>query len=420
MKIPIRLLFLITVVLAVFQIDATAQNPRTKSVKLIVEGDNYMQNGEWQNAIFSYTNAINADQGYALAYMKRATALMRTGQETEAQSDRRKAKSMNPYIEYVYDQGAKLRLLDRDIGWDQKHLNLFLKLNSVNELNVFFDLNEVVDTTSYKERLADIDDQIEEEPEDSLAFLKRALLLYNNRDMTAANRTIQDLVVRYPDFQEAWQVKGMIAYRQYNMESALKSFTRSIQLEPANNIWGQFERAMTYAAMDDYDNALNDFETFFMLNDSVPLAYYSRGHLYLEQGKVDEAIEDFTKAIELNPQDEMGYIHRGQAYEQKEDFFRALSDYEKAAEMNPNNAIAFNLMANMQLMRGEMDEARFHYDRAIDLDAEYAAAYYNRGMARIMTYRGSQGCEDLNEALRLGYERVRDMIPYFCGQFENR
>jgi|GEM_PF-1604692 tetratricopeptide (TPR) repeat protein len=419
MKNQILFSFLLLFALTFFQFEAASQNPRTKSIKLIVEGDNYMANGEWQNAILNYTNAINADQGYALAYMKRATALMRTGQETEARRDRRRALSINPYIDYVYDQAAKLHLLDRDIGWDQKHLNLFLRLNEVNDLNVFFDLNEAVDTTSYKERLADIDEEIEEEPEDSLAFLKRALLLYNNRDMTAANRTIQDLVNRYPKYQEAWQVKGMIDYRKYDFQGALGSFNRSVRLKPEQS-WSRFERAMTYAAVEDYDNALKDFDAFFAMNDSVPLAFYSRGHLYLEQGMVDKAIEDFTKAIELAPNYEMGFIHRGQAYEQNQEYFKALSDYEKASEMNSNNAIAFNLMANMQLMRGKNDEARFHYDRAIDLDGEYAAAYYNRGLARIMTYRGSQGCEDLNEALRLGYERVRDMIPYFCGQFENR
>lgn len=412
--------FSILVLLLSFSVaSATAQNPRTKATKLIVKGDNYMANGEWQNAILTYTNAIYADEGYAMSYMKRAKALMRTGQETEGQRDYNKAISLNPYIEFVYDDRAKLELLDRRIGWDEEHLNLFLRLNKYDEMVVYYDFEETTDTVDFEKRVGTLEDRIQEQPEDSLAYLEQSLLLYNNRDLVAANQVIDDVLERFPTMDQAWQVKGMIQYRQYDAEGAISSFNRAIELNPLSS-WGKFERAMSYAALQNYDRAIKDMNEFFRLNDTLPLAYHARGHFHIAQGDIDKGIADFTRAIELDSTDEMSYIHRGQAYELKDDLFDAHSDYRKASEMNANNPIAFKLRANMELMRGQMQEARFHYDRAIELDQEYAAAYYNRGLARIMTYRGAEGCEDLREALRLGYVKVEKMIPYFCNAYENR
>jgi tetratricopeptide (TPR) repeat protein len=59
-------------------------------------------------------------------------------------------------------------------------------------------------------------------------------------------------------------------------------------------------------------------------------------------------------------------------------------------------------------------EAIDSYTQAINADANYAEAFYNRGLVNLMSNRYPQGCEDLQEAERLGYERATLKINAFC------
>ena len=68
---------------------------RMRALQLIQEGDNNLQMGLFNDAIFSYTNSITTDPTYAEAYMKRASILQRVGRYTEAKRDMEKAKQMS-------------------------------------------------------------------------------------------------------------------------------------------------------------------------------------------------------------------------------------------------------------------------------------------------------------------------------------
>ena len=66
-------------------------------------------------------------------------------------------------------------------------------------------------------------------------------------------------------------------------------------------------------------------------------------------------------------------------------------------------------------MFGDYYDAIESYNKAINADYEYAEAYYNRGLALIMTYRPYQGCDDLEKAKELKYTKAQEMITNFCG-----
>jgi hypothetical protein len=54
------------------------------------------------------------------------------------------------------------------------------------------------------------------------------------------------------------------------------------------------------------------------------------------------------------------------------------------------------------------------YDQAIQLDPEYAEAYHNRGITKLLTYKDQSGCEDLETSAKMGYDKAQEKIPYFC------
>ncbi len=56
---------------------------RRQALSYVQEGDNFLKHGNWEDAIFSYTNAINADPAFAKAYMKRAKLYERLDRNRE-------------------------------------------------------------------------------------------------------------------------------------------------------------------------------------------------------------------------------------------------------------------------------------------------------------------------------------------------
>ena len=92
----------------------------------------------------------------------------------------------------------------------------------------------------------------------------------------------------------------------------------------------------------------------------------------------------------------------------------ALNDIDDFLFTDPNNPKAWNLKGNAQTLQSDYLTAIDSYTRAINANAEYAEAFYNRGLVNLMNNRYPQGCEDLEEAERLGYKRATLKIQAFC------
>jgi hypothetical protein len=54
------------------------------------------------------------------------------------------------------------------------------------------------------------------------------------------------------------------------------------------------------------------------------------------------------------------------------------------------------------------------YNMAIALNPKYAAAYYDRGLAKIKADLKYEGCLDLTRAAALGYKMADEQIRKYC------
>jgi tetratricopeptide (TPR) repeat protein len=114
-----------------------------------------------------------------------------------------------------------------------------------------------------------------------------------------------------------------------------------------------FNRGYAYAAKDQKERAIEDFDQAIRLNPNYALAFVARGLAYFD----DRAIEDFDQAIRLNPNYAMAFNDRGRAYFSKgraacrpasfppcalaiAQYDRAIEDFDQAIRLNPNDAMA--------------------------------------------------------------------------------
>lgn len=189
----------------------------------------------------------------------------------------------------------------------------------------------------------------------------------------------------------------------------------------------------------EYDNAIEADPMFAE-------AYVKRGMAKYRIGRQSEAEKDIRKAYLINPYAVALYSEKfgGQkmtimaqqteellaqidtqmatAYESllnqkmSGNYLNALKQVNQIIDnaLNPD-AIWYKLRGNIYLLLGEYESAIADYNKVIFNTYDFAEAYFNRGIARILLHHRSDGCSDLMQGITLGYEAGKSRMQAFCG-----
>jgi tetratricopeptide (TPR) repeat protein len=208
---------------------------------------------------------------------------------------------------------------------------------------------------------------------------------------------------------------------------------------------GRFEEALIA-----YDNAL-------IIDPYFAEGYIKRAVAKFRLGRTNEAERDYRQGLKINPY--AGDLH---GYKGATGRLRILAfDYQQPAE-NPEVEIdqpqrlaaadyqllinqvmklknsgsvpaalqavnqtidqsrlkdprLFKLRGNLYVLLNEFRKAIEDYDYAITLDNSYEEAYFNRGLANLLTNNRPDACSDMEKSVRLGYEEGAEKMMYFCG-----
>jgi tetratricopeptide (TPR) repeat protein len=187
-----------------------------------------------------------------------------------------------------------------------------------------------------------------------------------------------------------------------------------------NNVIGQYQtvplayynRGHVYLNEGKNDSALRDFNKAIELQPTYANAYNNRGILYMNENKNDEALRDFDSAVVLKPNSEAFHLSRGNALKNKNAFQEALAEYDKALSLKPDFAEAFYSRGILFMNQGKHAEAVGEYSKAISLNPDYIEAYLNRANS----FRDNNQFEN---ALK-DYEKVIMLDPNFILAYFNR
>ena len=120
---------------------------------------------------------------------------------------------------------------------------------------------------------------------------------------------------------------------------AIENFTKSIELK---NDWEipYFYRAVSYQALEEFDNAMIDYSKALSINDRMTDAYYNKAKIALSRKDIpnpdiNKAIEDLNKALELDEKFVDALFAMAAAYKKLEDYHKALEYLEKLLEIEP-------------------------------------------------------------------------------------
>ena len=191
---------------------------------------------------------------------------------------------------------------------------------------------------------------------------------------------------------KTFDVKRTVSYWREQVELA------SVE---SNKATAHFYCGVAYSAVQDFQNATEQYSEAIKLNPEYTNAYTNRGIARDILGHREKAIADFDRAICIDPKNYKAYNGRASSKAALDRNEEAIADYNEAIRINPEYAQAYNNRGAEKAALGRYEEAIADYDAAIQIKPGLAEAYFNRGNAKDNLGRYEDAIADYEEAIRI-------------------
>ena len=368
----------------------------------------YIKKGKLEQAIVSFSKAIELDPDYVNAYCNRGVVYYYKSEYENAFIDYNKALELNPRHAITYNNRG---VAYGNNGEQEKAIGDFTRAIEIksdyadaynNRGNAYGNRSE------YDRAITDYTKAIELNVNYADAYNNRGNAYGNRSEYDRAITDYTKAIELNSKFAEAYHNRGVAYYNKNDFHQAITDYTKAIELNPKfTNAY--YNRSIAYAEKDSFDLAIQDSTRAIELNPNFAEAYHNRGVVYAKKGNYNFAIKNYTKAIELKPEFTI-YYDRGIAYSNKGDFDYAIEDYTKAIELNTIFSNAYINRGIAYSNKGDFDYAIEDYTKAIELDFNPADAYNNRGVIYVKRDDVTRALEDYTKAIELNPNRD---VPYY-------
>lgn len=185
--------------------------------------------------------------------------------------------------------------------------------------------------------------------------------------------------------------------------SSIQSLSEKLKAQP-DNAWLHFARALDEYLVQDFDGALTDVDKAIALDGTNLLAYYFRAQVRL-------------KSLEAKTASGAGASAAGQdkwAFDADRAGYQAvLDDYDLVLSRDSQFVSCHYNKGNVYFRMKAWPEAIAAYSQAIGLHPDYAEAYYNRGLAYLLSGNYAAAIPDLSRAGELGLYTAYNLIKRY-------
>jgi tetratricopeptide (TPR) repeat protein len=384
----------------------------------LIQADNFMKQGLVEQAIMAYDNAVAQNPNFAEAYIKRAIAKYRVGRMSEAQRDYQLAIRINPYIADMYGYGNNLSRLSV-LAFEPYELVARLELEEQIEhyqrLTGLLD-NELLYGLNPSEQIARLTTLMAQYPQIDSYYAQRALLWLNEGSLGAAQEDLRQKLAYNPNDPLAYGLLSIIHLEQEDWHLAEQALLQALEHNAHQAIY-HYQLGYLYKQQQRYRDALIAFDQTIELAPGMVAAYFGRAMVHKAQGDVEASLADYDAILQADRGGEVRvWLNRSVVRKMSGDVLGALADVERAIalEGTPQAAALYKLRGNLHILLGNYLAAEDDYSTAIRLQPDYAEAYYNRGIARVLGYNRPDACDDFQASTRLGYSRGQEQLQYLC------
>ena len=236
-----------------------------------------------------------------------------------------------------------------------------------------------------------------------------------DHDHETGERFLNDLLGKYPDAEDAYMRLSRIHLRRGDFDASLQTLKRGVTAVPRS---GSLRNQYGYRlfAHGQYDEALEQIETYAELAPNEPNPYDSLGELHMRLGRPEEAIAYYSTAIEKNSSFIASHHGRMHCYGILGRYDEMIAATHKLAEValtyNENRAVGPYIRAFLYSRIGRVKEAREELDYAARVAAE-SSNQEDDGLIMLLRAFLSVERGDLKTAseLLLAIQQGLDAIP---------
>jgi tetratricopeptide (TPR) repeat protein len=394
----------------------------------------YANLGKSEQAIADYTLAITYRPEFVLAYNNRGVIYGKLGRQEQAIQDYTMAIKSDPGFVIAYKNRG---IAQANLGKTEQAIADYTQALTFNpnDADVYFNRGIVYNTLQqYDLAIVDFTNALALNPQHALCYGNRGAAYHNLGQFGQAIDDYRRFIVFMPPQQT--QAIADITQRLRQLEQLeddqLPSNPNPTQAQEHYNRGiafgnqGQFEQAIVEyttaiacnpgyadaylargvarANLGQPERAITDYTTALKYKPNLALAYNNRGAVYADRGQLDQAIQEYTAAVTLDPGLVLAYNNRGLLYARLRKLEQAIADYSMVIKINPQNVDAYNNRGIAHADLGHADQAIADYTTAITLNPKYTWAYNNRGNVYRNQRQFEQAIADYNTAITLNPE----------------
>ena len=205
--------------------------------------------------------------------------------------------------------------------------------------------------------------------------------------------------------------------------ASINDYSAKIETQP-NNADAWFGRAVDYMLVQDFTEAIKDFNKVVELDPTYTMAYFNRAVVRYKQLVYNLSQVSSTDDLSMSMNSMNFKMGQAPAPKTQSDVASAevkdkkrayehemiTRDYDMVIRLNPGFVYAYFNRGNLRCVQRDFRAAIQDYDEAVKRDPDFAEAYFNRGLARLSLGDANQGIADLSKAGELGIINAYSII----------
>src|SRR5439155_5129918 len=232
--------------------------------------------------------------------------------------------------------------------------------------------------------------------------------------LEAAEELYRRILALVPDYPDAWNFRGVVAFRLGRPAEAETSIRRAVELAPeyadAHNNLGNVLQQQKRA-----EEAAKCYERAIELQPDMADAHNNLGNVLQHQMRPEHAVAFYERAIALRPEMADAHLNLGKALEALDRMSEALTAYRQAVLLRPFHLDSYRRLGAALYGWGRIDEAADVYRKGLSLEPDnpVAAHLLAACTGREVPARASDACvRTIFESFADSFDQVLEKLQY--------
>lgn len=360
----------------------------------------YDKIGLYNKAINDYTSTVNIKPNHSFCYYNRGITYNKLGCYEQSIFDFSRAIEIEPNKPEFYFNRACLyknaKQYQNAINDYTIVIKLFPKLYTpVYNRGVCYEKLKI-----YQSSIKDFEKCIDISKNNIHPYYHLATIYKILKKYELSIKYLKLLIDIKSDYSPAYHDIGVILIQLEENEKAIQYFNKSIEIDNKKSIY-YHNRGWAYRKINP-QNAINDMTMAINLDKNNPRFYFNRASIYKNEKMYDKAIEDYSVVIlKFDNKNYDSYINRGLCFYQINNFYDAINDYTKAIELKNDDVDSLWLRADLYMKINKYFLAIEDLNNIIKKEPNNENAYIKRAKCYENIKNIKESCNDYEKALLL-------------------